>query len=178
MSNPFSTEIWYHDSCRKKYFRTIYSTDETSEQNLQNVTEKDVEQNFINYVNETVVNDEEPQTLKGLCKDYSNMLENFGLYKTMKSDRIKDLLILHGGDAIGFHARHERNESAIVYSRRTGQTYYEAVPNGSEVTDEDILSIACNRLRINVKQDTRYYMPWPPKLNDLCNENKSESSDD
>ena len=84
MSNPFSTEIWYHDSCRKKYFRTIYSTDETSEQNLQNVTEKDVEQNFSNYVNEAVVNDEEPRTLKGLCKDYSNMLENFGLYKTMK----------------------------------------------------------------------------------------------
>ena len=51
MSNPFSTEIWYHDSCRKKYFRTIYSTDETNEQNLQNVTEKDAEQNLINYVN-------------------------------------------------------------------------------------------------------------------------------
>ena len=109
-----------------------------------------MEQNFINYVNETIVNDEEPRTLKNLCKDYSNMLENFGLYKTVKSDRIKDLMILHFGDAIGFHTRHERNKSAIVYSRRTGQTYYEAVLNGSEVTDEDILSIAYNRLRINI----------------------------
>ena len=74
ISNQFSTEIWYHDSCGKKCFRTIYSTDETSEQNFQNLTEKDVEQNFINYVNEGVVNDEEPRTLKSLCKDYSDML--------------------------------------------------------------------------------------------------------
>ena len=175
ISDPFSTEIWYHDSCRKECLRPIFSTDETSERNLQNVTEKDVEQNLINYVNETIVNDEEPRTLKNLCKDYSNMLENFGLYKTVKSDHIKDLLILHFGDAIGFRTRHERNKSAIVYSRRTGQTYYEAVLNGSEVTNEYILSIACNRLRINIKKDTRYYMPWPPNLNDLCNKNKSES---
>ena len=35
------------------------------------------------------------------------MLENFGLYKAMKSDRIKDLLIRHFRDAIGFHTRHE-----------------------------------------------------------------------
>ena len=72
----------------------------------------------------------------------------------MKSDGIKDMLILHFGDAIGFHTRHESKKSAIVYSRRTGQTYYETVLNGSEVTDEDVLSIACNRLRINNKQDT------------------------
>ena len=70
ISDPFSTEIWYHDSCRKECLRPIFSTDETSERNLQDVTEKDVEQNFINYVNETIVNDEEPRTLKNLCKDY------------------------------------------------------------------------------------------------------------
>ena len=51
-----------------------------------------------------------------------------------------------------------------MYSRRTDQTYYKAVLNGSEVTDEDILSIACNLLQINIEQDTRYYMPWPPNF--------------
>ena len=142
---------------------------------VKDVTAKDVEQSFINHVNETIANDEEPRTLKNLCKDYSNMLENFGLYKTVKSDLIKDLLILHFGDTIGFHTRHQRNKRAFVYSRRTGQTYYEAVLNGLEVADVDILFIACNRLRINIKQDTRYYIPWPPNLNDLCNESKSES---
>ena len=60
-------------------------------------------------------------------------------------------------------------------SRRTDQTCYKAILNGSEVTDEDILSIACNRFQINIEQDTRYYMPWPPNLNNLCNENKSKS---
>ena len=84
-----------------------------------------MEQNFISYVNETIVNDEELRTLKNLCKDYSNsnMLENFALYKDVKSDGIKDLLILHLGNAIGFHTRHARNKSEIVYSRRTDQTY-------------------------------------------------------
>ena len=81
------------------------------------------------------------------------MFENFALYKSIKSDRVKDLLILHFGDTIGFHARHERNRSVIVYSRRTGQTYYEAVLNVSQVTVEYILSITCNQLGINIKQD-------------------------
>ena len=60
--NPFSTEIWCYDSCGKKYLQPIYSNNETIERNLQNVTEKDVKQNFINYVNETIVNDEKPWT--------------------------------------------------------------------------------------------------------------------
>ena len=157
-----------------KNISNLYSTDETSEQNLQNVTEKDVEQNFINYVNETIVNEEEPPNLKNLCKEYSNILENFGLYKTIKSNCIEDLLILHFGDTIGFHTIHQRNKGAVVYSRRTGQTYYNAVINGSEVTDKEILSIACKQLQINIKQDMQYSMPWPPNLNDLCYKNKSE----
>ena len=52
-----------------------------------------MEQHFINYVNETIVNDGELRTLKNLCNDYSNMLESFGLYKIVKSDHVKDLLI-------------------------------------------------------------------------------------
>ena len=68
----------------------------------------------MNYINELIVNDEEPRTLKNLCKDYSSMLENFVLYKTVKSYRIKDLLILHFGDTIGFHTRYERSKSAIL----------------------------------------------------------------
>ena len=95
ISDPFSTEIWYHDYCRKKCLQPIYSTDETSERNLENMNEKNVEQNFISYVNETIFDNEELRALKNLCKSNSNMLENFGLYKTVKSDRIKDLLIRH-----------------------------------------------------------------------------------
>ena len=61
ISDQFSTEIWYYDSCRKRYLWPIYSTDETSERNFQNVTEKDVEQNNINYVNKAIISDEEPR---------------------------------------------------------------------------------------------------------------------
>ena len=114
-----------------------------------------MKQTFVNFVNEKFVNDKEPRALKNLCKYYSNILENFGLYRTVKSDSIKDLLILHFGDTISFHIRHERNKSANMYNRKTDQTYCEAVANVLEVTDEEILSIACNRLRINIKQGTR-----------------------
>ena len=111
--------------------------------------------------------------MKNLCSHYSNTLENFGLYKTIKSDCTRDFLILHFEDTVGFHARRERNKSADVYNRRTGQTYQEAVLSGSEVTDEDIHPIAYNQLQINIKQDTPYYMPWPSNLDSLCTENKS-----
>lgn len=56
------------------------------------MTENDVKQNFFK------IPDEELWTLKNLCNDYnsnSNMSQNFGPYKTIKLDRIKDLLILH-----------------------------------------------------------------------------------
>ena len=62
------------------------------------MTENNVKQNFINYVHERIINDEELWTLKNLCNDYnsnSNMSQNIGPYKTIKLDRIKDLLILH-----------------------------------------------------------------------------------
>ena len=119
-----------------------------------------MKQTFVNFVNEKFVNDEEPRALKNLCKDYSNILENFGLYKTVKSDSIKDLLILHFGNTISFHIRHERTNKSTdkgtnMYNRRTDQTYCKEVANFLEVTDEEILSIACSRLRINIKQDTR-----------------------
>ena len=114
-----------------------------------------MKQTFVNFVNEKFVNDEESRALKNLCEDYSNILENFGLYKTAKSDSIKDLLILHFGNTISFHIRHERNKSTNMCNRRTGQTYCKEVANFLEVTEEETLSIACNRLRINIKQDTR-----------------------
>ena len=61
------------------------------------------------------------------------MLGKFVLYKIVKSNRTKDLLILHFGDRIGFYTRHERNKSTIVYGGKIGRTYCEAVRNGSEV---------------------------------------------
>ena len=50
-----------------RLMREIYKT----------LMKKDIEQNFINYVNDTIIEDEEHKTLKHLYKDYQNMLENF-----------------------------------------------------------------------------------------------------
>ena len=150
--DPFSAEIWYHDSCRKTYLRPIYEAgDTTGERNLQNVSEKDIEQNFIKYVNDTIIDDEEPRTLKRLCKDYKDILENFGFFRDIKSDRMKDLLMYQFGESIGFHSRIQRNQSEIVYSRDKGKTYYEAILNGSEITDAELFPIAANRLHESIK---------------------------
>ena len=104
-TDPFSTEVWYHDSCRKMYIKPVYNTLYTSaeREDFQNVSEKEIEQNFINYISTTILDDEEPKTLKCLCKEYTDMLLNFGFFKTIKSDRMKDLLICNFGEKIGFY---------------------------------------------------------------------------
>ena len=38
-----------------------------------------------------------------------------------------------------------------------------------------LITKACNRFRVNIKQDARHYMPWAPNINDLYHKNKSES---
>ena len=62
ISDPFIRNMvsWF---LSKKYLWPIYSIDETCERHLQNVIEKDVEQNCISYVNETIVNEENMQRL-------------------------------------------------------------------------------------------------------------------
>ena len=167
--NPFSTEIWYHGSCRKE------AQSKSNERNLQNVTEKDVEQNFMNYVSDTIVADEEPKTLKSLCNDFKVRLENFGFFRNIKSDRLKELLIHNFGGRIGFHSRVQRNQSDIVYSRNKGKTYFEAILNGSEVTDAELFHIAANRLRESLKKEARNRMVWPPTVNTLCTEQRTET---
>ena len=153
--DPFATEVWYHDKCRKKYFRPLYQEESRNEHNMTSVTEKDIHQNFINYVSKTIIENEEPQTLKQLCKYYSDMLENFGSFKIVKSDRLKDMLIQHLGEKIGFHSRPHTNRSDIVFNKTEGKTYYEAILQGSEVTDDELLSIAANRLRGYIKNDSK-----------------------
>ena len=71
-TDPFLTEVWYHDSCRKMYIKPVYNTLYTSaeREDLQNVSEKEIKQNFINYISQTILDDEEPKTLKCLCKEY------------------------------------------------------------------------------------------------------------
>ena len=52
-ADQFSAEVWYHDSCRKKYILSLFTMlSKADEGNLQNVNEKDIEQNFINYIND------------------------------------------------------------------------------------------------------------------------------
>ena len=129
-TDPFATEVWYHDNCQKNHIRPAYGSSENSD--LQNVSEKEVEQRFVNYISETIIEEREPKTLKFLCKQYEDMLLNFGYFKVIKSDRIKELLMLNFADKVGFHQRMQRNKSEIVYSTDNGRNYHEAMINGSE----------------------------------------------
>ena len=195
-TDPFSTEVWYHDSCRKMYIKPVYNTLYTikpvyntlytikpvyntlytsaEREDLQNVSENEIEQNFINYISTTILDDEEPKTLKCLCKEYTDMLLNFGFFKTIKSDRMKDLLICNFGEKIGFHPQIQRNKSDIVYSTEKGKTYFEAIINGSEITDAELFFIAANRMRERIKGYKKNRMEWPPSVNNLCTGENSD----
>ena len=80
------------------------------------------------------------------------MFLNFGFFKTIKSDRMKDLLISHFSEKIGFHPQIQRNKSDIVYSTEKGKTYFEAIINGSEITDAEFFLIAANRMLEGIKE--------------------------
>ena len=173
-TDPFATEAWYHDNCRKKYAGPTYGNSDKNS-NLQNVNGKEVEQRFLSYISKTVFEEKEPKTLKSLCKWYQDFLLNFGYYKLIKSDRMKELLLLHFGEKIRVHQRIQKNKSEIVYSTENNSKCYEAVINGSEITNEELFKIVEKRMRENIRSKFNA-ITWPHAVNELCLQKESTVS--
>ena len=150
-SDPFFAEVWYHDSCRKKYLKPIYDAQyKADEGNLRNINEKDIEQNFINYVNDTIIEDKEPKDFEKSLQGISRYVGEFCFFRTIKCDCMKELLRKKFSEDIGFHSQIRKNKSEIVYSRKKGNTYYEAILNGSEISDQRITR-SCFEKCLNTK---------------------------
>ena len=70
---------------------------------------------------------------------------NNGAYG-VKSSFEKILLILEYGDSIGFHVRHQKNESEVVHDKRNCSSYVEAAISCNEITDETLTKGCAKRL--------------------------------
>ena len=112
--DPFAANIHYHKRCWDKYISNI-STKKCRE-HVQGVTSKEVDPVFIDHVQQTVCQLNEPWALKGLLNDYHNLLFNLrGEEKVYKTLYIKTLISEEFEDQI-FHNQYKKNESILVFS--------------------------------------------------------------
>ena len=118
ISDPFATEIYYHEFCWKKYLRPIYDTSDLKTIHLQNIRLPEINQIFFEHVRNVIIELNEPRTLKSLLLDYQNITKNFGIsIENMKTSKVKELIQETFGEEIGFHERYHKNESIIVFKR-------------------------------------------------------------
>ena len=115
-SDPFATEIYYHESCWKKYLRPTYDTSDLKTIHLQNIRLTGINQIFLEHVRNVIIELHEPRTLTSLLLDYQNITKNFGIsIDNMKSSKVKELIQETFGEEIGFHESYHNNESTIVF---------------------------------------------------------------
>ena len=134
--DPF--DIHYHKTCWDKYISNI-STKKRRE-HVQGVTSKEVDAVFIDHVQRTVCQLNEPRTLKGLLNDYHNFLFVLrGEEKVYKTSYIKTFISEEFKDQIIFHNRYQINESTLVFSRCGGGSFLESALNSWGLPIEDLL---------------------------------------
>ena len=84
---------------------------------------KEADAVFIDHVQRTVCQLNEPPTLKGLLFDYHNFLFDLrGEKKVYETSYIKTLISEKFKDQIIFHNRYQENESILVFSRYGGSS--------------------------------------------------------
>ena len=83
---------------------------------LQSVSLIEAKYHFFRHVRKVILEELEIRTLQSLLKEYMTVMEDY--YHSacgVKPSFLKTLLIHEYGDSIGFHVRHQKNESEVVY---------------------------------------------------------------
>ena len=70
----------------------------------------------------------------------------------VKSSFLKTLLIREYGNSIGFHVRHQKNESEVVYDKRNSSSYVDAAISCTGIKDETLIKRCAKRLVGKVKE--------------------------
>ena len=165
--DPFAADIHYHKRCWDKYVSNISAKQDW--EHVQCVTSKEVDVVFIDHVQPTICQLNEPCTLKGLLNDYHNFLFNLrGEEKVYKTSYIKTLISEEFKYQIIFHNRYQENESTLVISCCGGGIFLESALNSWGLSIEDLLhNVAC---QVNEDAKGLPQMPWPPSVANLCAE--------
>ena len=104
------------------------------------MTSKEVDAVFIDNVQRTICQPNEPRTLKGLLNAYHNFLFDLrGEEKVYKTSYIKTLISEEFKDQIIFHNRYQKNESTLVFSSCGEGSFLESALNSWGLSIEDLL---------------------------------------
>ena len=76
--DPFATEIWYHKSCIKKYFKPTYENPNDEKMDTQDTKVPEIDALFCDHIKKIIIEWNEPRTLRSLLLDYQNIGKNFG----------------------------------------------------------------------------------------------------
>jgi len=163
--DPFAAEIRYHRSCWKKYVSPSKSS-EDGQLHVQDIRLSEVREMFFKHVRLVVFEEHELRTLQSLLSDYKALLRNFGFDPSgKKSSNIKEMLQKEFGENIGFHDRHRKNESTLVYDTSAGGSYTEAAIYSLGVSDDQLLNNVARRMKDALASIPE--MAWPPSVEEL-----------
>ena len=145
------------------------SVQKKRQEHVKGVTSEEVDAVFIDQMQRTVCQLNEPRTLKGLLNDYHNFLFNLrGEEKVYKASYIKILISEEFKDQIIFHNRYQKNECTLVFSHCGGGSFLESVLNSWGWPNEDLLHNVAREQNEDAKGLPQ--MPWPPSIANLCAE--------
>ena len=145
------------------------SVQKKRQEHVKGVTSEEVDAVFIDQVQRTVCQLNEPRTLKGLLNDYHNFLFDLrGEEKVYKTSYIKTLISEEFKDQIIFHNRYQKNESTLVFSLCERGSFLESALNSWGLPIEDLLHNVARQVNEDAKGLPQ--MPWPPSIANLCAE--------
>ena len=155
-TDPFATEVRYHHRCWQEHVSHPVLSDE-------NASLIEAKYLFFRRVQKVIFEEHDIRTLESLLKEYMTIMENYNHSAYgVKPSFLKTLLIREYEDSIGFHVRHQKNESEVVYDRRNCSSYVEAAISCMGITDETLIKGFAKRLVGIVKE--KDLVSWPPKI--------------
>ena len=142
----FAIEVRYHYSCWQEHMSHPVLSDKDYI-HLQNVSIIEAKYLFFRHVQMIILEEHEIRTLESLLKEYMTIMEYYSHSAYgVKSSFLKTMLIRDYGDSIGFHVRHQKNESEVAYEKRNRSSYVEAAISCMGIPDETLIKGCAKRL--------------------------------
>ena len=165
--DPYALEIRYHHKCWLKYVRKYQKmSDDDKVPFMQNVTHREAQTIFFDHIRSVIFQEHELRSIQSLLHDYRSILSRYGFQTDgVKSSYIKSILIREFQYSIGFHSRHLKNQSDLVYDTSAGGSYIEAAITSIGVSDEQLVQNVSKRIVGDVKSVGSII--WPPSVGEL-----------
>ena len=133
---------------------------------LHDVTYREAQTMFIDYVRQVMFVDHDIITLQGLLHGYKSIMGTYGLPNLgIKSSYVKEILMHEFGNGIGFHIPPRKNQSEVVYDTSGSSSYIEAVISLLGIDNDQLVQNVASMLRDEIRNAQK--LPWPPQVREL-----------